>query len=393
MTTHASGSASQVTVPTASVPGCGVASAATAALRTTLAQLVAQRKTPGAQYAFVDEQGILVSAVSGQADLQRSIPVREQTLFHGYSVTKTFTAAALVLLALQKRLDLDAPIVRYLPELADARSPSLRQVLCHTAGYANPIPIGWVHRAAEHDAFDAAAFFAQVADKHGRVLRPPGETFAYSNVGYLFLGEVVQRVSGLPFAAFVEQQIIAPLRLPEGAVLRFSMGDPAAHARGYVARWSVLNALLGLFISRRRVLAGTHSGWTQFHDMQVHGAAYGGILGNAAGFARYLQALLRKDPPFSAEVCECLFAPQKTHAGADIPMALSWFRGACRGEPYFDHAGGGGGYYCELRLYPQRRCASVLLLNRTGVKNDHLLDGIDAPLLDSARASRLGDVG
>jgi hypothetical protein len=67
-------------------------------------------------------------------------------------------------------------------------------------------------------------------------------------------------------------------------------------------------------------------------------------------------------------------------------MTLSWFIGSVDGERYFDHAGGGGGYYAELRIYPNLGRGSVLLANRTGLKNERLLDRIDRHLIAGATA-------
>ncbi len=353
-------------------------------VRAELSRMIAEREAPGVQYVFLDEHGVTYSAQAGKADVEHGSAVGPETLFHGYSVTKTFTAAAIVKLAAEKRLDLDDPITRHLPELGDAKTPTLRQVLSHTAGYANPIPIGWAHLASADATFDSDAFVTRMLREYGTPERAAGEKLAYSNLGYLFLGEVVHRVSGRPYTRYVEDELIAPLGLSSGEVLTFTMREPTAHARGYISRWSGLNASLGLFIDRGTFIAGTHDGWTQFKDMQVDGAAYGGLLGNAAGFARYLQALLRHEPPFTAEVTDALFTPQKTARGEALPMALSWFEGEVGGEPYFDHAGGGGGFYCEIRLYPKRRRASVIMFNRTGIKNDHLLDRVDPLLLSPA---------
>lgn len=120
--------------------------------------------------------------------------------------------------------------------------------------------------------------------------------------------------------------------------------------------------------------------------MQVDGAAYGGLLGNAAGFARYLKALLNAEAPFTPELVDQLLTQQTTLKGEPIPMALSWFKGELDGQTYFDHAGGGGGYYCEIRVYPRARRASVAMFNRTGIQNDHLLDRLDPYFLPRADA-------
>ncbi len=377
--------ASQVALPysafsvAAPSPAGQLPSASAAQVQAVLQRLIAERSTPGLQYIALDESGVRLAVQAGLADVEQARAVTADTSFHGYSVTKTFTAAAIVQLALADKLDLAAPISTYLPELADPRSPTLRQVLSHTAGYGNPIPLAWSH-AVDDESFDAAAFFQRIAKAHGQVVREPGSRLAYSNVGYLLLGEVIARASGIAYTDYVQQELIAPLRLGAGERLSFSLRNLPQHARGYIRRFSLLNAMLGLFIDRRRALAGTHAGWQAFRDLYVDGAAYGGLLGNAAGFARYLQALLRSEAPFSPALTQLLFTPQTLRDGREVDMALGWFRGRLGAEPFFDHAGGGGGYYCELRIYPRLRRASVLLCNRTGIKNDRLLDVIDAAL-------------
>lgn len=377
--------ASQVALPypafaaAAPSPAGQLPPASAAQVRAVLQGLITTHSTPGLQYIALDESGVRFAAQAGLADVEQARAVTGDTSFHGYSVTKTFTAAAIVQLALAQKLDLAAPISTYLPQLADPRSPTLRQVLSHTAGYGNPIPLAWSH-AVDDESFDAAAFFQRIAKAYGQVVREPGSRLAYSNVGYLLLGEVIARTSGIAYTDYVQQALITPLRLRADERLSFSLRDLPQHARGYIRRYSLLNAALGLFIDRRRALAGSHAGWQAFRDLYVDGAAYGGLLGNAAGFARYLQALLRSEAPFSPALTQLLFTPQTLRDGREVDMALGWFRGRLGAEPFFDHAGGGGGYYCELRIYPRLRRASVLLCNRTGIKNDRLLDVIDAAL-------------
>jgi hypothetical protein len=83
-----------------------------------------------------------------------------------------------------------------------------------------------------------------------------------------------------------------------------------------------------------------------------------------------------------------LFTENVLASGAASGMATSWFIGAVDGHRYFDHAGGGGGNYAELRIYPDLGRASVLLFNRTGMKNERLLDTIDRELLRDARRTQ-----
>jgi D-alanyl-D-alanine carboxypeptidase len=354
-----------------------------AAARAFLDTLVRDGKAPGVQYAHFDRDRLLLEYAAGSADLRGKVLVDAHTTFHGYSVTKTFTAAVVCKLAAEGKIELDAPISNWVDGLPDERVPTVRQTLQHVGGWRNPVPVGWVHRALEHSQHDEAAFFARIMREHGRLASQPGEKFAYSNVGYLVLGELVRRVSGRTYTEYVEQELLAPLDLASDAKLGFAYSS-AGHAKGYVRRWSFLGLAVGLFIDRSQFLGPPEGAWNPFVPLQVDGAAYGGLLGNARGFGRYLQAILRREGPLSEELVRVMFEPGRLANGERTPAAHGWFRGEVEGHVYFQHAGGGGGYYAEIRVYPGLGRASVLMMNRSAMKDDRLLDRLDALLLPAA---------
>lgn len=117
--------------------------------------------------------------------------------------------------------------------------------------------------------------------------------------------------------------------------------------------------------------------WRAFVPFLLNGAAYGGSMGTATGYRKYLQALMTDDRLLSPRWRESMFKEHCTNDGKPTGMAMSWFVGDRNGSPYVTHAGGGGGYYAELRLYPTLARGSVALFNRTGVKDERLLDELD----------------
>lgn len=171
---------------------------------------------------------------------------------------------------------------------------------------------------------------------------------------------------------------ICPLQLGEGETLAFSIAQPCEHACGTVERWSLLNLVLGWFIDRDRFVDARSSRWVQLRNLYLHGAAFGGLIGIARGFARYLQALLGRDDYLSAGSRALLFTPALGPGGSELPRSVGWFTGQLNGEAYYTHAGGAAGYYCELRVYPRIGPASVVMLNRTGIRDERALDAIDA---------------
>lgn len=358
-------------------PSFAVMPDANARAQRCLDQFIVAHDTPGIQYQFLSADAVLFEYRGGMANLVDHASVTDRTTFNAYSVTKTFTATAILQLVEQGKIGLDEPIAQYLGRFPYRKSPTIRQTLCHTGGLPNPIPLAWVHLADEHQTFDKSRFIADVIARHARLKSAPGATYAYSNIGYLLLGEVIEKVLGQRYIDYVEQHVIGPLRLRDGETLAFTIDQPVMHARGYIKRWTLFNAALGIFIDRDRYIDARDARWVQFRHHYVNGAAYGGLIGNARGFARYLQALLARNDYLSSSTRALLFAPARTGDGSKLPRGLGWFIGNMNGETYYTHAGGGAGYYCELRIYPRIERASVVMFNRAGVRDERFLDNID----------------
>jgi D-alanyl-D-alanine carboxypeptidase len=349
-----------------------------------LRERLADGDAPGLQYRFVSADSIIHRFDGGLADVRRAVPVTARTRFNGFSVTKTFTAIAVLQLAERGTLGLDDRASKYLPDFPYPADITVRQLLTHSAGIPNPIPLRWTHLAAEHATFDRDAFFRGLFAEHGRVKSAPNAKFAYSNLGYHLLGQVIEKVSGLTYEEYVTRNIIAPLGIAP-ADLSFELVG-SVQASGYHKRWSMTYPLLGFLMDRERAFEGREDGWQKFRPYYMNGPAYGGLIGTADGFARYVQALLDTSSTIlSLASRQALFTENLLAGGKRSGMALSWFIGAVDDQPFFDHAGGGGGYYAELRLYPGLKRGSVLLMNRTGMTNSRILDVVDRPVLRSVK--------
>jgi len=272
----------------------------------------------------------------------------------------------------------------YIDDFPYKQSPTIRQTLQHMGGFPNPNPMPWIHLAEEHDNFDKRAFVSKLIREHPQLESKPGEKFSYSNIGYLLLGEVVRRASGMPYDQYVMAEIVSPLSLAEDQRISFVIAHPENHAHGYIRKWYWLNLALGWFVDRNTFLEPSVDGWTQFRDFLVNGEPYGGLVGTASGFVRYLQAVLRVERPFTQQMLDLMWEAGKTHSGSESHMRLGWRSGNLDGERFFTHTGGGGGYYCEIRVYPDVERASVIMTNNTGISNQHYLDNADRYFLENA---------
>ncbi len=350
-------------------------------LRSRLDALIERGKTPGIQYVAVDATGILFEYDGGRADLHLQRPMEAATTLMAYSMSKTVTAMAVLQLVqtgklgLEDRLEATVPASPYGPEI------TIRELLSHTSGIPNPIPLRWVHPAADHAAFDEKAALDAVLGDNPRLAFAPGSRFAYSNIGYWVLGSVVEAASGRALPSYVTDAVLRPLGLTPSE-MGYSIPDSGRHATGYLEKYSLMN-LAKSFLIDRKLIGGYEGPWLTIRPHFPNGAAFGGLVGTARGFAKLLRDQLR---PRSALLDEptrgLLYAPQRTTRGRAVPMTLGWHVGGSSGTPIFYKEGGGGGFHALMRLYPAAGLGTVLMTNATGFDVTACLDALDREHLD-----------
>lgn len=346
-------------------------------LEQVLADVVEKSRTPSVQYYLFDQKDILKSFHLGFANIARRQEVDSNATYNAFSVTKTFTALAILQLAEQGRVNISDPMIRYLPVFPFGSEITVKQVLSHSAGIPNPVPLSWIHLDTEHKTFDRNSFFESAYAKSSKVKFRPNEKFAYSNLGYVLLGQLIEHITGKTYEEYVTENILRKLSLNAND-LSFLNTDSFGHATGYHKRMSVSNIVLGFFIDKSKFMGEAEGRWKPFKTFYVNGASYGGLIGKPASFVKYIQELLKDDGSLiSAEYRQLLFQENRTNDGRNTGMCLSWFSGQLDGNIYFAHAGGGGGYYCEIRIYSGLKIGSVVFFNRTGMSDERYLDKLD----------------
>ncbi|HLN53664.1 MAG TPA: serine hydrolase domain-containing protein [Lentimicrobium sp.] len=346
-----------------------------------LTKQVKDNKTPSVQYIIFTTDTIIHRFQLGYADIKNKQNTQEETTYNAHSVTKTFTALSILQLAGQKKIDIEQPVKKYLPEFPFSSEITVKQLMTHSAGIPNPIPLSWIHLAEEHLTFNRNEFFSQIMNKH-KIKSKPNEKFAYSNLGYVLLGQLIEKVSGISYEDYVRENIIQPLNLNSGE-LDFIITDLNQHAKGYHKKYSISNLILGLLIDKSKFVNETEGKWNSFKNSYVNGASYGGLIGTPVAFMKYIQELLKPDCKLITEdFKKLLFIENLTNDNKATGMCLSWFCGQLNGKKYFAHAGGGGGYYCEIRIYPDLGIGSVIMFNRTGMSDERFLDRVDRYIIN-----------
>ncbi len=92
------------------------------------------------------------------------------------------------------RLKIDEPVKQYLPDFPYSSDITIKQLLTHSAGIPNPIPLSWIHLVSEHHSFHRDDFFKPIFDKRNKTKFRPNEKFAYSNLGYVLLGQIIEKL-------------------------------------------------------------------------------------------------------------------------------------------------------------------------------------------------------
>lgn len=191
------------------------------------------------------------------------------------------------------------------------------------------------------------------------------------------------RAARQPYEDYVASHIVGALDVAEGD-LGFTI-DHARHARGYHRGRSISGLALRLLLDTDIHMEPAVGAWRPFRPYYVNGAPYGGIMGTADAFVRYAQALLDPSAGLLSDAARgILFAENILADGRLSGMSKAWHAGELDGYPYRAHAGGGGGYYPELRVYPELGRGSVVLFNRSGMTDRRILDQIDRHLLGGA---------
>ena len=161
--------------------------------------------------------------------------------------------------------------------------------------------------------------------------------------------------------------------------------DPVHHATGYLEKYSLMNLVKAFLIDRD--LVGNYSGrWLAIRSHYLNGSAFGGLVGTASGFGKFLQDQLRERSVLFNDATRRLFyAQQHTTRGAAVAMTLGWHVGDLDGTRFFYKEGGGGGFHCMMRVYPGGSIGTVVMTNATGFDVRGLLDTIDSSFLPERR--------
>jgi CubicO group peptidase (beta-lactamase class C family) len=286
-------------------------------------------KAPGIAVAAVNASGFLWSGAFGLADIAQKRPVTVATRWQMASITKVYTTLMLAQLAHEGRVDLDAPLTRYLPEF-QPRYPepgappiTLRRLASHTSGLTN----GW---GQPDHSYSLAQLLAWT--RASGLTAQPGLQYKYSNTGFSLVGAAMERATGLGFAELLRDRVLRPLRLEaSGLTTRPPHPDLATSYRLQDGRLTPLPA-------------------SPLFDAQSPASS---LVSTVDDIGRFAQAHLAEGPaaPIPDAVKDLLFTAL-VPAGESTAVGLGWHHAWRENLPHWYHIGAWNYFYSRIVIRP-----------------------------------------
>jgi CubicO group peptidase (beta-lactamase class C family) len=334
----------------------------TPSLATTLAQvqaLLERRRVelgvPGAAFAIVKDGKIVLLKGFGLRDQERKLPVTPQTIFSVGSLTKSFTAMLTMKAVDERRLSLDDRPGKHLPyfRLADPQANAgvkVANLLDHTTGFRRT-DLAWATDALSREELIRTVCGAKPAYS-------VGSRFAYQNVMYSALGEMLAHIYRQPYSALVSASIFKPLKMRRSNLSSAKSVADADHAIGYSP-------------STPHV--------PQSWDDDIPLQAAGSINSTAADMAKYLQAMIARGAPILSMKSYNDMTSAHVAARGDLSYGYGWYVGTWHGHKLVRHGGNVPGFASDMAFLPDEKLGYVLLTNVT-----------DSPLTDESMDMILG---
>lgn len=292
---------------------------------------------------------ILLSKGYGWSDRDDQIPNTPHTKYRIGSITKQFTAMAILLLQDRGLLKVQDLICNYIPECPDSwQEVTLHHLLTHTSGIPD------LTEFADFKTFKALPSTPwQTIErfKDEPLDFQPGEKWHYSNSGYVLLGYIIEQVTGQSYQVFLQQNIFDPLQMTHTG---YDHNDGSL-ATGYTGRDS-------------------HWETPDYIDMTLPYAA-GGLYSTVEDLYRWDQALYTEQL-VSEETLDLMFTPHAKMAMNGLGYSYGWFIGRMNQHPAVSHGGGIDGFVTEIRRYTDDRATIIILSNRQTTNVPQIADQI-----------------
>lgn len=311
-------------------------------------QEMAKNKVTGLSIALVDDKGLIWAQGFGYADKENNIPATPQTVYRVASISKIFTATAIMQLAEQGRINIDEPLTTYLPEFSIKTRFSgggritLRNLMTHHSGLPANIYKGIFSSNPEH----FTKVIKEIKDEY--LAYPPDYVYSYSNLGVTLLGGVIERVGGKDYASYMDESILGPVGMDNSS----------------------------FFVKAGMKLAKGYKDGDATHDLGIRDLPATGLLSSVDDLGRFMQMVIKGGMSGGRQIIKPetlaeMLRPQNTRVPLDmgINIGLGWALDGMgnteikNGGQVVHHGGSLPAFNSQLLILPEQKLGVVVLTN------------------------------
>lgn len=307
-------------------------------------------KRPGAAVMVVNHGKIVYSRGFGYADLENDVRITPESAFRLASVSKQFTAMAIVVLEEQGKLGFDDLLAKFLPEQAVYPGITIRHLMTHTSGLPDYLDV-----IEESDRLLTNSIISQFIADIGKAEFMPGEKYEYSNSAYELLSLVIEAVSGQRFAQFMQENVFAPAGMTGSLIFDDTEPEMSQRVYGYDS---------------------TTTGYTLNDAHFLNGiVGSGGTYATLNDFYSWDQALYGENV-VSSESLDASFTRAILNNGVEIDYGFGWRLDDYRGYPRIAHGGSWVGFRTSIARFVSEELAIVVLGNFSDFKPRMYVDRV-----------------
>ena len=338
-------------------------------------QELKQNAVVGSSFVFLKDNKVIAADYYGSANLAKNQPVDENTIYHWASNTKPFTGIAIMQLRDRGLLKLDDPVTKYLPELRAVHNPfgsmdeiTIRHLMTHSAGFRGGTwPWG---TGKDWEPFEPTDYSQLVAMfPYTEIRFKPGSKFSYSNPGIIFLGKIIEKLSGEDYEVYIDKNIFKPLEMYRSYfdATPFHLLKHRSHSY-YIENGKRTE---GRFDANTGITVSNSGLNSPLPDMIKYLNFLVGVRPGGGGDRVLYDSVLKRSS------LEEMWRPQlKTEADANgnkgftTDIGLIFFLDATLGPTHLGHGGDQNGFISYIDFDPTKRVASILVFNTNLILSD-----------------------
>jgi len=323
-----------------------------------------RQKIPGVSLAVVKDGKPMLVKGYGFANLEHQVPVKPETIFQSGSVGKQFTATAVMLLVEDGKIGLDEKISKYLGEVPEGwKNITIRHLLSHTGGMTDyPRDFDFRKDYTEDDLLKRA--------KEVPVAFAPGEKWAYSNLGYVTLGIIINKVSGKFYGDFLLERVFKPLGMTTARVI--SEADIVPNrAAGYRLDNGVLR----------------NQGWV---SPSLNTTADGALYLTVHDMMKWDEAL-RSGKILKKASLDEMWTPIKLNSGQTHPYGFGWAVRPVNGHRRVEHGGAWQGFKAHIARYLDDNLTVIVFANLSQANQERVANGVAQLIVPDLKPKPIAD--